>query len=506
MSQIFVAGNSTSLSAFGHLSLWFYRDQTMTLVEVNPSQLFGGSYVLNIQTYVTGSIEEMRLQLEGAGFTLSALNVGGRDPSDVWDIIIQHAYEIDREHITYNLASQNSNSFVASLLSVVDCKLPSLSTPAAGYPGTSNRLNFDYILEGTSSNDRIRGFKGNDDLRGRGGNDEIWGGDGNDSIFGGAGNYILIGGNGDDLLEAGDSNEELRGGNGYDTYLVDGICKVIDSDLRGVLRVGALDGAQLLGGRQDSIGSSLYIDRNGAEYTRVAGGGLSIKLAGGGTITVNGWSKNGDLGIYLTPYQPAKNDEPPHDQNDPLVLDLDGNGLTLTSPRGSTAFFDFNGDGFATRTGWVSATDGLLAVDTNGNGRIDDITELFGTATQNGFQVLSALDSNHDGKIDAADTAWSTLRLWVDANSNGQTEAGELHLLSDTNIASLSLTTTPTPDVTINGNSVVATSTFTRLDGSTGGVGAVFFETIPAETRWVRPDGFVASTLAAERQAPSVLC
>jgi hypothetical protein len=144
----------------------------------------------------------------------------------------------------------------------------------------------------------------------------------------------------------------------------------------------------------------------------------------------------------------------------------------------------------------VSATDGLLAIDRNGNGSIDNITELFGTETQDGFQVLSTLDSNADGRIDAADTAWSTLRLWVDGNSNGRTDAGELHQLSDYDVTSLSLQTTPTPDLTIAGNAVVATSTFTRGDGSTGSVGAVFFDTIPSETLWVRPDGFQASALA----------
>jgi len=52
---------------------------------------------------------------------------------------------------------------------------------------------------------------------------------------------------------------------------------------------------------------------------------------------------------------------------DPLVIDLDGDGIELKSLQDSNVRFDLDGDGFAERTGWVGPDDGLLAVDSNGN-------------------------------------------------------------------------------------------------------------------------------------------
>jgi hypothetical protein len=78
----------------------------------------------------------------------------------------------------------------------------------------------------------------------------------------------------------------------------------------------------------------------------------------------------------------------------------------------STAYFDLDRNGFAERVGWVAPREGLLALDVNRNGRIDNGTELFGTATQNGFEVLARYDDNRDGRIDASDSVWSNLLIW----------------------------------------------------------------------------------------------
>lgn len=71
----------------------------------------------------------------------------------------------------------------------------------------------------------------------------------------------------------------------------------------------------------------------------------------------------------------------------------------------SQTYFDMDGDGFAEAAGWVAPDDGLLALDENGNGTIDDATELFGTAdgALDGFADLAALDSNGDHVIDVND-------------------------------------------------------------------------------------------------------
>jgi len=133
-------------------------------------------------------------------------------------------------------------------------------------------------------------------------------------------------------------------------------------------------------------------------------------------------------------------------QRSPIVLDLDRDGVETTSLASSSAHFDLDANGFAERVGWVSADDGLLVRDINGNGIIDDGTELFGTATimpngalaANGFAALATLDANHDGKVDVSDSAFAQLGIWRDLNGDGKTDLGEVKSLSEAGVVSLS--------------------------------------------------------------------
>jgi hypothetical protein len=81
---------------------------------------------------------------------------------------------------------------------------------------------------------------------------------------------------------------------------------------------------------------------------------------------------------------------------DPLVLDLDGDGIELSGRSSVSPRFDMDGDGFAEPSGWVLGDDGLLALDANLNGAIDDISELFGSPLVSGFTELALLDTNTD--------------------------------------------------------------------------------------------------------------
>jgi|GEM_PF-5666473 len=68
---------------------------------------------------------------------------------------------------------------------------------------------------------------------------------------------------------------------------------------------------------------------------------------------------------------------------DPLALDLNGDGKIGISPApNGGAYFDHNGDGVSHKSSWISKEDGILAYDRNGNGKIDDGSELFGNFTQ----------------------------------------------------------------------------------------------------------------------------
>ncbi|MFZ5594486.1 MAG: calcium-binding protein [Pseudomonadota bacterium] len=163
---------------------------------------------------------------------------------------------------------------------------------------------------------------------------------------------------------------------------------------------------------------------------------------------------------------------------DPIILDLDGDGLE-TVGFAAGAYFDHDGDGVLTRTGWAGKDDALLVWDRNTNGAIDTGAELFGdftplpngTLAPNGFAALAALDANRDGVIDASDPAFAQLKLWRDASQDGVSQGGEFITLADVGIVSLNLTNTLKNQGLANGNTLAREGSFTRADGTTGGMG-----------------------------------
>jgi hypothetical protein len=160
---------------------------------------------------------------------------------------------------------------------------------------------------------------------------------------------------------------------------------------------------------------------------------------------------------------------------DPIVIDLYGNGIkTISVNQG--VFFDDKSNGFAEQSGWMSPGAGLLCMDRNGNGTIDNGSELFGSHTPlpngqlaaNGYQALAALDSNQDGKIDAQDPAYSQLRVWVDSDTDGVSQPGELHTLSQLGIDSISLNWTTINTTDAQGSIEMTAGSFQKADGSIG--------------------------------------
>ena len=244
MSQILIEAKPVEVagldSPFRHIYLVFVPDQgaeTVITARAEDDLPFDfGDLVVNAGGLLASS-DVARGGDTPAERGSREIDVGQRDPADVWAVMLQQARNIDAAGIAYELFSDNSNAAVSSVLHSVGIDLQGTmpgGVDEENAPGLAENLELDSVLVGTAAADVIygatgddnldgrlgadllNGFGGNDVLRGRAGDDRMIGGAGDDRLWGGPDADRLFGGPGDDWLEGNGGADRLLGGHGAD--------------------------------------------------------------------------------------------------------------------------------------------------------------------------------------------------------------------------------------------------------------------------------------------------
>lgn len=95
---------------------------------------------------------------------------------------------------------------------------------------------------------------------------------------------------------------------------------------------------------------------------------------------------------------------------DPLVINMDVPTAAVTNQK---FLFDIDSNGTQEQISTLSKGSGFLALDKNGDGIINDGSELFGTESGDGFKDLAAYDMDGNGWIDENDSIYENLRVWT---------------------------------------------------------------------------------------------
>lgn len=187
----------------------------------------------------------------------------------------------------------------------------------------------------------------------------------------------------------------------------------------------------------DAYGSSSSSSTSISSLTRVEFSSLSLQTSSINTSNLGVSLSTLSMNASITQIQMSLNISAGGTDSakliDPLIIDLGGDGVELSD---DTFSFDLDADGESDQISRPKGNSGFLALDKNGDGIINDGTELFGTQNGDGFKDLARYDSNGDGKIDKDDPIYDKLRIWK-PGANG--DQGELIGLGEVGIGAIFL-------------------------------------------------------------------
>ncbi|MBX9670302.1 MAG: tetratricopeptide repeat protein [Candidatus Obscuribacterales bacterium] len=133
----------------------------------------------------------------------------------------------------------------------------------------------------------------------------------------------------------------------------------------------------------------------------------------------------------------------------PIVVPLRADVAAEDLMASHRVVFDLDGNGPRAYGAWPTSSAGWLVFDGDDSGRIESGLKLFGCSTfwifwKDGYEALSALDSDNDGFVRGAEA--QDLKIWSDSNQNGISEAGEVRTLAECSIEALSCRASQAPN------------------------------------------------------------
>ncbi len=166
------------------------------------------------------------------------------------------------------------------------------------------------------------------------------------------------------------------------------------------------DGHVAIGGRQNLVTETKRISSTLVEQEAV-----SVQ-AGGYVQTEDGRSISFGVNLNMSREFASQVNIETQQQvvmTDPLVINMDE---LPAGVRDMTFQFDIDCDGKLDEISMLREGSGFLALDKNGDGKINDGSELFGTRSGNGFADLAVYDEDGNGWIDENDEIFDQLRIW----------------------------------------------------------------------------------------------